>query len=258
MANNSYKMDTIHNEPSDDGIVPNADGESIAIDAQSPRQLLPLSFDVSCSEDIEEPPLPTIPCESSAETDDDATSCEEEAEALALRNHDECAICLEKLTNANISVLPCLHCFHDNCLGELRETAEGGERNSSCPLCRALLPPRPEMLCREASDIYFSVKGRIASGEIEAWDELGEHALEEMSKALTFWRAAAFQGHAGAQNSLGFLYDQGYGVEQNEYEAFEWFHRAALRGQAKAQYNLALMYDMGQGVKQSDEGAAKW
>jgi TPR repeat protein len=57
---------------------------------------------------------------------------------------------------------------------------------------------------------------------------------------------------------LGFLYDQGYGVEQNEYEAFEWFHRAALRGQAKAQYNLALMYDMGQGVKQSDEGAAKW
>jgi hypothetical protein len=57
---------------------------------------------------------------------------------------------------------------------------------------------------------------------------------------------------------LGFLYDQGYGVEQNEHEAFAWFHRAALRGQAKAQYNLALMYDMGQGVKQSDEGAATW
>ena len=218
-----------------------------------PRQLLPAGLISSCSDDL--PLSPNSPC---TPPDDIVTLHEEDAEALALKNHDECAICLEKLTNANISVLPCLHCFHDECLGELRETAVGGERSSTCPLCRAQLPPRPEMLCREASDIYFSVKGLIGSGDIESWNKLGVRASREMGKALAYWRVAAFQGHAGAQNSLGFLYDQGYGVEQNEHEAFAWFHRAALRGQAKAQYNLALMYDMGQGVKQSDEGAATW
>ncbi len=72
------------------------------------------------------------------------------------------------------------------------------------------------------------------------------------------WRPLAEQGHAGAQHTLGWMYDNGYGVPQDYEQAFEWYSKAAEQGNALAQYNLGVMYYKGEGVPQDYAQAAKW
>ena len=71
-------------------------------------------------------------------------------------------------------------------------------------------------------------------------------------------RRLAEQGHAGAQFSLGVMYDEGRGVSQNDAEAVRWYQLAADQGDADAQYNLGCMYALGDGVPEDDAEAAKW
>ena len=49
--------------------------------------------------------------------------------------------------------------------------------------------------------------------------------------------ALAEQGHADAQFSLGFMYENGLGAE-----ALKWYRLAAEQGLAEGQYNLGNMY----------------
>ena len=69
---------------------------------------------------------------------------------------------------------------------------------------------------------------------------------------------AAKQGQVNAQHNLGFSYDDGRGVEQNDSKAREWYEKAAKQEDANAQYNLGVMYEQGHGVKQSDSLAMRW
>jgi hypothetical protein len=54
------------------------------------------------------------------------------------------------------------------------------------------------------------------------------------------------------------MYGNGKGVQQDDKEAFRWFHRAAAQGLAPAQYNLGSMYANGLGVERDDRAAFKW
>ena len=63
-------------------------------------------------------------------------------------------------------------------------------------------------------------------------------------------RKAAEQGHARAQNHLGWMYDEGIGVSQDDQEAVSWYGKAAKQGLATAQNNLGVMYTEGRGVSQ--------
>ena len=47
----------------------------------------------------------------------------------------------------------------------------------------------------------------------------GEGVLEDDTEAVRWFRLAAEQGHAGAQSSLGFMYDYGQGILEDEAEA---------------------------------------
>ncbi|HIF93894.1 MAG TPA: sel1 repeat family protein [Myxococcales bacterium] len=49
-------------------------------------------------------------------------------------------------------------------------------------------------------------------------------------------REAAEQGDADAQNNLGVMYANGYGVAENYAEAVKWYRKAAEQGDASAQY----------------------
>ena len=71
-------------------------------------------------------------------------------------------------------------------------------------------------------------------------------------------KALADKGDAYAQNNLGFMYDNGRGVPENDAEAVKWFKKAAAQGRADAQYNLGVMYDNGSGVPENDAEAVKW
>ena len=76
--------------------------------------------------------------------------------------------------------------------------------------------------------------------------------------AAHWYRKAAEQGDAGAQNALGALYASGLGVPQDQAQAVVWYRRAAEQGAPAHQFDLALMYDNGLGVAQDFSRAAAW
>ena len=54
------------------------------------------------------------------------------------------------------------------------------------------------------------------------------------------------------------MYDEGQGVAQDYEEAARWYRLAAEQGHALAQNNLGVVYGKGQGVKQDYVIAHKW
>jgi TPR repeat protein len=60
-----------------------------------------------------------------------------------------------------------------------------------------------------------------------------------------------------AQYDLGWKYDNGEGVPQDDAEAVKWYRRAAEQGLADAQVSLGQMYADGKGVLKDDTEAAK-
>ena len=71
-------------------------------------------------------------------------------------------------------------------------------------------------------------------------------------------KALADQGNAAAQSNLGYMYDNGEGVPENDAEAVRWFRKAADQGLANAQYNLGIMYATGEGVPENNIRAYVW
>jgi len=84
----------------------------------------------------------------------------------------------------------------------------------------------------------------------------GRAQPRDVPQALRWIRLAAEQGHALAENRLGFLYQHGIGVPRDEAdaadaadaEAARWYARAAAQGLAVAQSNLGYLYLRGVGV----------
>ena len=81
---------------------------------------------------------------------------------------------------------------------------------------------------------------------------------ENDKEAVRWWRAAAEQGVVEAQTNLGAMYAHGLGVAQNYVEAVRWWRAAAEQGDAQAQFNLGVMYANGLGVPQNDLEAHMW
>ena len=82
-------------------------------------------------------------------------------------------------------------------------------------------------------------------------------ALAVASRPVYWFRLAAEQGLADAQNNLGLMYDYGEGVAVDDVEAVRWFRLAAAQDYADAQKNLGLMYDYGEGVEENDAEAVR-
>ena len=90
--------------------------------------------------------------------------------------------------------------------------------------------------------------------------QLGITAMEEgdYSQAVKYFRSAAENGYADAQNRLGVRYQNGEGVTENDEEAFKWYMKAAQQGHMKAQRNVGDCYCLGNGVAENVEEAFKW
>ncbi len=80
----------------------------------------------------------------------------------------------------------------------------------------------------------------------------------DYAAAFKAWRAAADQGDARAQNSLGLMYQTGRGVARDDGAAAQWFQRAAELGDVEAQNILGSLYAAGRGVPQDDVRALMW
>jgi TPR repeat protein len=55
----------------------------------------------------------------------------------------------------------------------------------------------------------------------------GEGVSQDYAEAVNWYRKAAAQGIAAAQNNLGVCYEKGLGVPKNQAEADKWFRKAA-------------------------------
>ena len=70
------------------------------------------------------------------------------------------------------------------------------------------------------------------------------HAQDD-AVAEKWYRKAAEQGSAEAQNNLGLMFVLGRGVPQDDVEAVKWYRKAAKQGYGPAQNNLGEMRRQG-------------
>jgi TPR repeat protein len=77
-------------------------------------------------------------------------------------------------------------------------------------------------------------------------------------EAMRWYRMAADQGDAAAQTNIAWLYQNGWGVEQDYGEAMRWYRMAADQGYAPAQNNIGWLYKNGRGVAQDYSEAMRW
>ena len=71
-------------------------------------------------------------------------------------------------------------------------------------------------------------------------------------------RKKAEAGDANAQFNLGWMYENGDGVQKDSTEAAKWFLKSAEQGNAAAQNNIGMMYAHGDGVLKDTTEGAKW
>lgn len=76
--------------------------------------------------------------------------------------------------------------------------------------------------------------------------------------AAVWYRRAADLGHAGAQNDLGWLYQNGWGVPRDNAQAVYWYRLAATQGNGSAQVNIGWMHQNGRGVPRDYGEAMRW
>lgn len=79
------------------------------------------------------------------------------------------------------------------------------------------------------------------------------------AEAARWFRLAADQGYAPAQNNLGWLHvEGGPGFAPDPSEALNWLHKAADQGYAVAMSNLAEIYEVGRGVVADAARSHQW
>jgi uncharacterized protein len=98
--------------------------------------------------------------------------------------------------------------------------------------------------------------GQMAWASYQAGEDA--YLRQDYDTALSEWRPLAEQGHAEAQNMLGYMYRYGEGLPQDFKLAREWYRRAADQGNATAQNNLGALYRQGLGVPQDYQEAFRW
>lgn len=75
---------------------------------------------------------------------------------------------------------------------------------------------------------------------------------------MLLFEMSAKLGHADAQNSLGFMYENGIFVKQDYQEAFKWYSKASEQGLGMAKRNLGLLYFHGSGVEKNYKKAIEF
>lgn len=100
--------------------------------------------------------------------------------------------------------------------------------------------------------------------EVENWCRMGDKYYwgrgvpQNYVEAMKWFRKAAEQGHANAQNYIGHCHYCGFGVRQDYTESVKWFRKAAEQCNPAAPFNLSDCYEHGLGVHQDHVEAYKW
>ncbi|KAF9082303.1 hypothetical protein BGX29_005478 [Mortierella sp. GBA35] len=114
-----------------------------------------------------------------------------------------------------------------------------------------------------AKDITQTIV-RASLGDMDAQFSLGDMyrdgqgVQQDYQAAMDWFLQAAEQGSALAQHKIGLLYMYGQGVPQDQSKAVEWNLKAAEQGDMSAQYTLGTQFSSGQGIPQDSVKAVEW
>lgn len=148
--------------------------------------------------------------------------------------------------------------YCNNCQGVLREVISLFP--NAAPTVPAHAPahtPAPTPTHAPAAPAPDPVQNEMTAEEY-CQKGINAYNSQQYEDAVGWLRKAADQGHAIAQNRLGYCYNMGHGVDKNLVEAVKWYEKAADQGYANAQYNLGLCYNLGDGVDKDPVEAVKW
>lgn len=142
--------------------------------------------------------------------------------------------------------------------GSMNEFGEGGNVDFE----KALFAY--ERACLWDEKLWCTEFGRASYRYAGTFDENSENIKEkarakELYKQASIWlRKAADKGNIRSQHTLGHIYYEGQGVNQDYKTAVKWFRMAAEQGDATAQKDLGILSENGQGVRQDYKAAVKW
>jgi TPR repeat protein len=88
--------------------------------------------------------------------------------------------------------------------------------------------------------------------------QLAAQQTKADQKPIEEVKAKAEAGDVEPQVEFGRRYDKGEGVVKDHVEAAKWYRKAAEQNYAAAQDNLAICYEYGQGVAEDSVEAYKW
>lgn len=139
----------------------------------------------------------------------------------------------------------------ENTVQEQAQTPQQSETTTLSDTCTAAAEKSSEKKKENGAETVL-----IADSLFQTGQQL--YNAKNYAEAVKWYRQAAEQGHAAAQNNLGNCYYNGRGVTKNPDEAVAWWGKAAEQGYAAAQYNLGNCYYNGQGVTKDLDKAAAW
>ena len=88
--------------------------------------------------------------------------------------------------------------------------------------------------------------------------DIARTVVQDYDAAVAQLRLATAQNLDAAQNELGFMYLQGYGVAKDCAEAMRWYRLAAAQGFGVALHNVGWCYERGLGVAADTVEAIQW
>ena len=88
--------------------------------------------------------------------------------------------------------------------------------------------------------------------------ENGKGVDRDYESAIVWYEKAAKQKNVEALNNLAHMYQKGHGVKKDYKKAVEYLLMAAKRKDSVAQFNLGLAYQQGKGVKKDVKKALYW
>lgn len=98
--------------------------------------------------------------------------------------------------------------------------------------------------------------GNVISISNLGWHYQNGYGVEQDNEiALKYYKQAADMGNAWAQVKTGFMYNNGYGCEMDEAMAFSYFMKAAEQENSEAEYWVGMCYKNSWGVPENYEKA---
>lgn len=96
--------------------------------------------------------------------------------------------------------------------------------------------------------------------QVDAWYQKGLESFgaKRYAEAMRWARKAAEEGHGPAADLVGFMYQNGSGVEMDFALAKEWYEKALKAGSASALHDLGYLYLNGLGVERDLVEAIRW